>query len=461
MISFQVLDALNAISATSSKTEKRRLLEPLASDPLGKLVLINAYNPYITFGITPPRVESEGKRHFDESSTSVWSTLSALSSRVITGGDAQQTVLELMLGLAPESAELLWRILSKDLRCGISEGSINKVSPGLIPVFEIMLAQPFDDNRPISWPVAIEPKLDGFRLSCPATVTSAELLSRTGRVFPSVSWMEPHITALMKALTKYLASDPFWDPYVRDGLLLDGEVLSGSFDQTAGDVRRKVKQARHAVFCLFDAVPLSAFKTGGPGLETPYAKRRELIDMIALVNREVGAPVEVVPSYLAGSMNEVMAFYDRFRSRGLEGAMLKNRDGHYHKKRAFDWMKIKPKETEDLVIVGAEEGTGKYVGMLGALIVRREHPAGSGNYVQVRVGSGFSDDERAQLWKDYQHDLALSPGTPPADYRLIGRMSEVEFHEITPDGSLRHPRHKRFRDDKMRPIGAAALSDAA
>lgn len=36
-------------------------------------------------------------------------------------------------------------------------------------------------------------------------------------------------------------------------------------------------------------------------------------------------------------------------------------------------------------------------------------------------------------------------------------MIEVEFHEVTPDGSLRHSRFNRFRDDKQdEPIDMAA-----
>ena len=87
-------------------------------------------------------------------------------------------------------------------------------------------------------------------------------------------------------------------------------------------------------------------------------------------------------------------------------------------------MKIKAEETLDLYVTGWEPGTGKYEGMIGALIVNHKG-------VPVNVGSGLSDTLR-------QED--------PAE--IVGRMIEVEYHEVTPDGSLRHPRFKRFRDDK-------------
>ena len=80
-------------------------------------------------------------------------------------------------------------------------------------------------------------------------------------------------------------------------------------------------------------------------------------------------------------------------------------------------------------LIGAEEGSGKYEGILGAIII-------DFNGVEVNVGGGFSDEQRVDLWKMYHE------GT------LVGKVVEVWFHEVTPDKSMRHPRFKWFREDK-------------
>ena len=56
------------------------------------------------------------------------------------------------------------------------------------------------------------------------------------------------------------------------------------------------------------------------------------------------------------------------------------------------------------------------------------------NGVQVQVGSGFSDELRDTIWAD-----------PDA---FIGRIIEVRYQEVTPDGSLRIPTFVCFRNDR-------------
>jgi len=68
--------------------------------------------------------------------------------------------------------------------------------------------------------------------------------------------------------------------------------------------------------------------------------------------------------------------------------------------------------------------------MLGAAIVTYKGK-------RVRVGSGFSDEQRQQFW--------ANPNS------IKGKIIEVQFHEETPDGSLRHPRFVRVREDKTQP----------
>jgi len=101
-------------------------------------------------------------------------------------------------------------------------------------------------------------------------------------------------------------------------------------------------------------------------------------------------------------------------------------------------MKIKAEESVDLVVKGAFEGEGKYQGTLGGLLCDFKG-------VEVRVGGGYSDEERKEFWRLYQHDLKRANAGEPL---LLGTLIEVEFHEITPDGSLRHPRLSSVNNPK-------------
>ena len=89
-------------------------------------------------------------------------------------------------------------------------------------------------------------------------------------------------------------------------------------------------------------------------------------------------------------------------------------------------MKLKDFHDVDLVIERLEAGTGRNKGRLGAIVVKY-----SG--VEVKVGSGFSDELRSMIWDD------------PTNF--IGRVVEVRYQEVTPDGSLRFPTFVCFRND--------------
>ena len=127
------------------------------------------------------------------------------------------------------------------------------------------------------------------------------------------------------------------------------------------------------------------------------------------------------------SLDHISSTFDKAIDAGYEGLVIKTNNHKYQTKRSWDWMKLKIQNDEDLPVTGMFEGTGKYAGMLGGLIVTRA------NGVDVRVGSGFSDAERLSIWDDCDTQ---------------SKIIEVAYHEETPDGSLRHPIFKGFRFDK-------------
>lgn len=433
--SYDVLKILDKIAATSSRTGKEELVAANIDDPMFQAVLKAALDPFVTYGIKPAPVESEGTRHFDLDSRAIWGTLHALSTRTLTGNEAAQTVHEVMDTLAPESSTLLWRILNKDLRCGMTEGTVNRVRPGFIPVFKCMLAHKFEQKRITSWPVYVEPKYDGVRVLCLVKDGAAKFFSRTGKPFPAIEWMGETIAAAVQGALEYQSAHEsavkFQQvrDYLQNGVMLDGEVVSGSFNETVGSVRRKEEEARDAQFLAFDVLPASYFESEEKLCAIPLNKRRGVLERIVDYGKRLPQPnvLKISELYFANSHDEITTLYDDFRARGLEGAMVKPMESGYSKARSHAWLKMKAAETADIIVKDVFEGTGKYEDQLGGIICDY-------NGVLVRVGGGFTDEER----KDYWNNKGL----------ILGRMAEVEYHEETPDGSLRHPRFLRWRDDK-------------
>jgi DNA ligase-1 len=115
---------------------------------------------------------------------------------------------------------------------------------------------------------------------------------------------------------------------------------------------------------------------------------------------------------------------------GYEGIMLKDPLAGYECKRSVAWLKLKPFIEVSLTVIATEEGTGKNVGKMGALVCEG---VDDGKDIRVNVGSGFTDQQRDDFWS----------------CKADGHVVEVRADAVTQnqDGtySLRFPRFKSFR----------------
>lgn len=132
---------------------------------------------------------------------------------------------------------------------------------------------------------------------------------------------------------------------------------------------------------------------------------------------------------------KIMELMQAALERGFEGLVLRGPNG--------ERLKVKDKDNYDVVVIGVIEGTGKFQGMMGALIT----PMG-------KVGTGFSNADRQKFWelRDYIegcHNCAKKKATCRCPHGPNYQMTiEVECMELTPDGKFRHPRFVRIREDK-------------
>lgn len=403
--------------AELTPTRKKERLKDLLTDTTFSRVCKLALDPFITFGINKvPDQLLPGTQNFLDDT---WLMLEQLAARKLTGNTALES-LEYHQGqlLNSKSYELLKRILTKDPRCGVTAKTINSVEPGMIPNFDCQLAHKYEEHHIKRWPVAVEPKYDGMRALLILEKEGGQFVSRTGKPYPAVQWLADEIHKWI-----FIDRNTLFTPI--SGMVIDGELVDPEGDfYSVGGARGK-QEFRDAHFMAFDMLRVLHFKRGHD--PSPYTERRMALSIwIEDINH---AHVKKAPVWYAGTHAEIMEYYNGVRQSGGEGVIVKPTDGEYHCKRSRNWLKIKDQQTADAPIIGFEEGTGKHQGMLGAVVVDLDG-------VEVRVGSGFSDEERRAIW--------VTQGFK----EMKNRMIEIEYHEKTPDGSLRHPRFVRFRDDK-------------
>lgn len=403
-----VFMALEEIAATSGKAKDALVGEYLKSD-IFKRVCCAALDPFITYGIKQvPEQETVDVGCIGEED---WELLDKLASRELTGNAAKEAIIAAINVMTPESAIVFQRIIKKDLRAGFSAKSVNRAQPGTIYTFECMLAQKFEGKR-ISFPVAVEPKYDGVRAIAVVRNGTAKFFSRTGKEFLNYAHIGVELVQLLR------------DNGISESWVFDGEMMGEDFLETVGAAHRKGEAATGTNYYVFESMAASEFFSDKPSAREHLQRR---IDLDGLFSHSSVTLVKKTPSIQVSSEEEIFRVFLRILATGGEGVIVKPLNGRYVRKRSYDWLKIKDQLSVDAPIVGFFEGTGKFEGSLGGFTIKVDQ-------TQVDVGSGLTDDLRSAIWADRDN--------------YMGRMVEVQYHEKTPSGSLRHPRFIRFRDDK-------------
>ena len=391
-----------------------------------------ALDPMITFGLKqiPEKTNSNGKGLSWEAFTLV---ITGFVSRAVTGNTARDMV-EDMMNAATQDEWNGWyrRILIKDLRCGASEKTINKVVEKkwpdyAVPIFSCQLAHDSANHESkVSGRKLIEVKLDGVRV---ITIVypdgRVDQYSRNGKELVNFE----HIKEQFKAVTDI--GGHFGEPMV-----FDGEIMSSSFQDLMKQVHRKSDvKANDAVLNLFDILSLEEFEKGFS--DTPQRRRSEMLAEWYAVYENVMPNVEIlsheeVDLDTEAGQRQYRDINARAVAAGYEGIMIKDPDAGYECKRSVAWLKLKPFIEVSLEVVDVEEGTGKNIGRLGALVCEG---IDDGKSIRVNVGSGFSDEHRIDYWASRDS--------------LSGNIVEVRADAVTQnqDGtySLRFPRFLRFR----------------
>lgn len=431
------------LESSDSRIHKEKVIEKaLMAAKLGsadaQAFLFNcyqAYNPYYTFHI---KQVDEVSDHTGRSNPwpQFWALLESLRTRSVTGNNARLAIIDCAREFNDEEWNTVCRrVLIKDLRCGISEKTLNKVlknTDWAIPVFTCQLAQDSTDQpKKLTGIKRLEPKLDGVRVLAVVQGMNVSLFSRNGKEFANFPQIAKDINVHRRAFQNNLGSG--------GRFVLDGEVTGESFQKLMKQAQRKTDvETSGMVYNIFDVIPLDDFQRGYWNAQ--QYKRFDILDRAksALEDAKTGHSLRIVSGLevdLDGAEgHDVMNRYAQdCVAEGFEGIMIKAVDAPYVCKRADYWMKWKPTISVDLNIVGFEEGTGRNLGRLGAIICEGDD---NGRNIRVNVGSGFSDGNRDEYWN--------------ARNDLIGHLVEVQADAVTQnqDGtySLRFPRFLRFRD---------------
>ncbi|MET3807667.1 DNA ligase-1 [Nakamurella sp. UYEF19] len=287
-------------------------------------------------------------------------------------------------------------------------------------------------------PALVDAKLDGIRVQVHRTGGTVRLYTRS---LDDITDRLPEVVEAVSAL-------PWHD------LVLDGEVVGigasgrplpfqdiasrtgSSLDVAAGRTKTPLS------LYVFDLLHVD----GRDLLDEPLSVR-------AAVMTEVLPPSMLVPRIQAETEEEVTEFFTTVVGDGFEGVVVKNPAAAYAAgRRDAGWIKLKPRHTFDLAVIGAEWGYGRREGWLSNLHLAARNPV-TGDLVMLgKTFKGLTD--KTLTWQTEQflaREVRRTKSTVFVDPPLIAEIAIDGVQRSTryPGGvALRFARVLRYRDDK-------------
>lgn len=431
------------IIAEAGRNYKISVLEEYKNNEDIKYLLDFIYNPYITTGISDKKVNK--KFDMGTKTNADWKNPYELSSFKSlleylkvnnTGRDYDILTVQTWEEVAfYEAGEQLYSvatpdtwhklfndIITKNIQLGIDSKTINKVISGLIPEFNVQLSNKYFDKPEVveGKEFVLTTKIDGSRIIAMKDNGKVSFWTRQGQPYEGLVDLENE-----------LLNSP------EDNFVFDGEIVAIDTDlentyKNTMKLSRTKDQAKHGLQMLvFDYMPIANFKAQVCQLD--YRCRRGVLTAIFDFNNF--QYFKLLPKLYQGTdTSKILELLEDQTSKGEEGIMINIVDAPYDFKRTNNLLKCKKFKDCDLIITGFEEGTNKLAGTLGALILDYK-----GN--ELRCGSGFSDEQRADIWANRD--------------QYLGKIAEIKYFEETKNQnggiSLRFPTFKDIRQDKTEP----------
>lgn len=441
MKSYEVIAQLEA---TSSRLEKERIILDAWNQGCTEFFqgAKLAYDALVTFGVKKVPViegEDDGAFVYNLEWQEFTQLLERLRTRELTGNAARDA----LRSAADAASAAQWngwyrRILLKDLKCGITETTINKVLESVggdaldyvIPVFSCQLAKNGEDHpKKIAGKKFLDPKLDGVRL-----LTILNIENNTVTQYTRDGRINDRFELLTADFAKLL-------PFLKQSVVFDGEVISRNFQELMRQLNRKKEtNTADAKLALFDVIPLTDFLAGECKM-TQTARHEVLVGFMPLFAEHCGERVYVIPKMAVDldtpeGQQQFKEFNRETLEAGYEGILIKDPAASYKCKRTDAWLKIKPFITVDLEVVDIEPGKpdSRFRDTMGGLVCRG---IDQGKKIEVTAGSGFNEELRDEIWANRD--------------KVIGRIVEIKGDALTKNKdsddvwSLRFPSFVQFR----------------
>ena len=400
------LTIINALAATSGRLEKEAILKQNCDDLTLKETFRLALDPKVNFYIK--KLPAAGPKPTGDP----WSLDKALKSiegwlatRKLRGKSATTHLERLFACVSDDDQEVLRRVLGRNLKCGVSEATVEKIWPDLKLSYPCMLVSPLTEKTKVKFPCVVQTKMDGMRFNARVVDGAATFYSRAGK---ELAFEGLPIEAAFQKLPEGV---------------YDGELLVANCDRKTGNgILTKFQKGTGTLTAgrdihakVWDVIPLSDFDKGS--CSVGYIERFRILGGALKAARP--DTITIVRTWLdVSDMEEAQTIYKEQLAHGEEGVILKDPKGPWEDKRVKHQVKMKAELEADLRVTGFLPGTGKFEGKIGSLLVES-----ADGKVKTAVGTGMNDEERSYDPKDFKGKIVSVKYNAVIDDKKTGQRS--------------------------------------
>ena len=233
---------------------------------------------------------------------------------------------------------------------------------------------------------------------------------------------------LLSRNDKILAAPEGWSthfpPFALDGELYTARSEFEKIQSIVMDKTPSIAAWSEIKFYVFDV----------PEANGGLLERLSELEKFIAKNPQAGQNLKIIKQVKVKDNAEFEAFAEAVIAKGGEGAVAREPNVPYERKRSKNALKYKKFKDAECEVTAINAGTGKYAGLMGSVTCKALSAAGSNSDEQIasgvkfKIGSGFSDEERAN---------------PPK----IGSIITYKYQNLTAKGVPRFPVFLRVRED--------------
>ena len=417
-------EILKELESDNGRLFKINVLEENLDNRLFERVVKAALDPYTQYYIR--KIPDYNYDRATSKHSLEWGldNLEKLSTRELTGHAARDHLIRILVGLTTADADVIKRVISKDLKCGVSTSTANKVyGKQFISKYPCMLASTQNEKTlsNIKYPAIAQTKLDGMRANIIIDeIGKVEVRSRNGKLIETFGLFDDYVKGMFYKGATLDNLSQFREGIVDGELVVLDENFEHILDRKTGNgiLNKAVKgtitkeETKRIRMIAWDLIPLDDFKS--LRCDIPYFDRLEILGIRideSYNTSEEGELIRIVPTFPIDNFEQAQELFNLALSDGEEGIILKNGDSLWEDKRSKNQVKMKAELEADLLVTTWNEGTGRIEGLMGSVTCVSKDGG-----VEVNVGSGFNDEDRKMKPED-----------------IVGKIITVKYNEVIQD----------------------------